>query len=339
MDNQRLVARFFETVPSLSPESCHQFVLNRIAPVLFPNASESKDVEPSPVQKSMCYTALLHIHSADAAYRIAVEFRLNELDLSGVAEAGRVHGRLVPMVTFQGTYEGLFVYTWPYSEGVPYVSVLTSKDFQISRQKMVTVMDLADLVTRGAKPNTIKPEIAVSELTTTIDKICYTVNNYAFRNESLRKSISDCVSKVLPQVYSIATLPITLVHQELAPFNYFIEPSTGQVQAVIGWDGARYLPVGSNFHFIDSLFGAMTPSGWKDAVHRQDIEIAFYDQALTSLAAQGFGGIKREQLESQKAIGLLLYGMERVLKFTDERSEQYLDGSLRGLSFMNGFAF
>lgn len=111
----------------------------------------------------------------------------------------------------------------------------------------------------------------------------------------------------------------------------------GQVQAVLDWDGALYLPVGSNFHFMDSLFGLMTPSGWQDTEDCRELETAFYDRDLASLAAQGFEIITKEQLESQKAIGMLLYGGERLLKFKDERAEHYLDGYLRGLSFMDGF--
>jgi hypothetical protein len=52
--------------------------------------------------------------------------------------------------------------------------------------------------------------------------------------------------------------------------------------------------------------------------YRLEIETAFYDWALASLAAQGFGGIKKEKLESQKAIGMLVYGVELLLKFKDE---------------------
>ncbi|KAJ5363781.1 uncharacterized protein N7496_009494 [Penicillium cataractarum] len=73
----------------------------------------------------------------------------------------------------------------------------------------------------------------------------------------------------------------------------------------------------------------MTLSGWQDTEDCQELETAFYDRALASLAVQGFS----------KAVGMLLYGVERLLKFKDERAEHYLDGYLRGLSFMNDFVF
>ncbi|KAK0635760.1 hypothetical protein B0T17DRAFT_587147 [Bombardia bombarda] len=270
------------------------------------------DVQPSPFQGSMSYTTILHTHSTHADHRIAVQFRSDKQDLFGVTEASCIHGPIVPLVTYRGMYEGLFVYTSPFAEGTPYINI----------------------VTRGARANT-----TISDLTSTLDEICHTVNSYTFRNTTLRSSISTCISKLLPQLRELATLPVTLTHQDLAPFNYLIDDSTGRVQAVLDWDGALYLPVGSNFHFIDSLFGFMTPSGWQDTEDRQELETAFYDRALASLAAQGLGGVTKEQLESQKAIGMLLYGVERLLKFKDERAEHYLDGYLRGLSFMNGFMF
>lgn len=333
-DYQRLVvAQFFEPLPNLSQISCHQFILHHIAPILLPNTTTEVDVQPSPFQGSMSYTAILHTHSTQADNRIAVQFRSDKQDLFGVTEASHIHGPIVPLVTYQGMYEGLFVYTSPFSQGTPYISVLmSSQDFEPLQKMMVTAMDLADLVTREARANT-----TVSDLNSTLDEIRHTVNNYIFQNTTLRDSISTCISKLLPQLHDLAALPATLTHQDLAPFNYLVDESTGQVQAVLDWDGALYLPVGSNFHFMDSLFGFMTPSGWQDTEDRQELETAFYNQALASLATQGFVGITKEQLESQKAIGMLLYGVERLLKFKDERAENYLDGYLRGLSFMDGF--
>ncbi|KAJ6184375.1 hypothetical protein N7519_005676 [Penicillium mononematosum] len=242
----------------------------------------------------MSYTAILHtnsIHSAHADHRIAVQFRSDKQDLSGVSEASRIHGPIVPLVTYQGMYEGLSVYTSPFAEGAPYISFLMPcEDFELPLQKkMVTAMDLADLVTWGARVNTAIPETTISDLTSTLGGICHTVNNYIFRNEILKNSISACISKLRPQLRDLATLPITLTHQDLSPFNYLIDESTGGVQAVLDWDSALYLPVGSNFHFMDSLFGSMTPSGWQDAEDRQELETAFYDRALANLAAEGFG--------------------------------------------------
>lgn len=329
-----LVAQFFEPLPHLSQKSCHQFVLHHIAPIFLRNTTGKVDVQPSAFQGSLSYTAILHTHTTDIDCRIAVQFRNDKQDLFGFTEASRIHGQIVPLVTYQGIYEGLFVYTSPFAEGTPYISVLmSSEDFQLPlRETMVTLMDLADLVTRGVRANTTTIDTALSDLTSSLEGIRHTVNTYFFRHESLRGKISACIDKLLPQLQDLATLPVALTHQDLSPFNYLIDDSTGQVQAVLDWDGALYLPVGSNFHFIDSLFGFMTPSGWQDTENRQELETAFYNQALANLAAQGFGEITKKQLESQRAMGALLYGVKRLLKFKDERSEHYLDGYLRRFS-------
>ncbi|KAJ5455339.1 hypothetical protein N7475_010460 [Penicillium sp. IBT 31633x] len=204
---------------------------------------------------------------------------------------------------------------------------------------MVTIIDLTDLVTRGARVVTTIPDAIISNLASILNEIHHTVNNYSFRNPTLKNSISTCISKLLPQLRGLVALPITLTHQDLAPFNYLIDDSMGQVQAVLDWDGALYLPVRSNLHFMDSFSGFMTPSGWQDTDNRRELETAFHDRVLANLAAQGFGGITKEQLGSQKSIGMLLYGVERLLKFKDERSEHYLDGYLRGSPFVNEFMF
>lgn len=337
-DYQRLVvAEFFESLPTLSQESCHEFVLRHIAPILLPNTAGEIDLQPSPFQGSMSYTTILQTHAADANDCIVVQFRRDKQDHFGVTEAYRIHGSIVPLVTYQGMYEGLFVYTSPFAEGTPFISVLMSSEgFELPlKMRMATVMDLANLVTWGAKANTTTIDTTLSDLTSTLEGIRDTVNNYVFQHKSLGDRISACISKLLPQLRDLTALPLTLAHQDLGPFNYLIDDSTGRVQAILDWDGALYLPVGSNFHFIDILFGFMTPSGWQDAEDRQELETAFYDRALASLSAQGFGGITRERLESQKAIGMLVYGVEQLLKFKDERSEHFLDGYLRGLPFMD----
>lgn len=53
-------------------------------------------------------------------------------------------------------YEGLFVYTSPFANRTPYISVLMSSvEFQLPNQKkMATIIGLTDLVTRGARTNT-----------------------------------------------------------------------------------------------------------------------------------------------------------------------------------------
>jgi hypothetical protein len=64
----------------------------------------------------------------------------------------------VPLVTYQGMLEGLFVYTSPFAEGTPYISVLTSRTINCRSRIDGDCPDLADLVTRGARANTTIPD-------------------------------------------------------------------------------------------------------------------------------------------------------------------------------------
>jgi len=309
--------------------SCHKLVLDHVAPVLLPNPTGKVDVQPSPFQGSMSYTIILY--SANDGQRIIVQFRVEKQELFGVIEANRIHGSLVPLVTYQGMFGGLYVYTSPFAEGTPYIHILmSSPDFQMPiSQKMATIIDLADIITRKVVANDI-----ASDLSSALDHIQSTVNTYTFRNTGLRSKICTCIDQVMLQLRDIASLPIALTHQDLAPFNYLIDNSTGRIQAVLDWDGAAYLPVGSNFHFVESLFGFMTPSGWEDTEDRQELEAAFYARALTAPSGQGFEEVTMEQLELQKAIGILQYFVERLLKLKDGRTEQYLDGYISRLTFM-----
>lgn len=111
-------------------------------------------------------------------------------------------------------YEGLFVYTSPLTKGTPYISVLmSSEDFQLPLQKkMATVMDLADLVTRGARTNTAIFDTALSDLTSTVERIQHKINNYSFRHATLRNKIFACISKLLLQLPNLTTLPVALTH-------------------------------------------------------------------------------------------------------------------------------
>ncbi|KAJ5875821.1 uncharacterized protein N7529_001405 [Penicillium soppii] len=101
---------------------------------------------------------------------------------------------------------------------------MSSEDFELPFQKkIVAAVDFVDFVTQGARATTTTSDTSVSNTT-------------------------------------ISHLTTTLTG-DLAPHNYLID-STGQVQAVLDWDGALYLPVGSNLRF-------MTLNGGKDTDDRQ----------------------------------------------------------------------
>ena len=106
---------------------------------------------------------------------------------------------------------------------------------------------------------------------------------------------------------------------------YLINDSTARAQAILEWDGALYLLLGSNFHFMKSLLGFVIPNSWEDMEDRLVLEAASHARLRLALPLKGFKGVKMEQLESQKAIRILQCYIAQLLKFKDEQRERYME--------------
>lgn len=90
---------------------------------------------------------------------------------------------------------------------------MSSPDFKLSLEKKIaTITDLVDLVTRGARANSTISDTTISDLTSTLSEIRHTVNNYVFRNTTLRNSISPYISNQLLKQRDLANLPLTPTH-------------------------------------------------------------------------------------------------------------------------------
>jgi hypothetical protein len=323
-----LVEQFFNPFPKLSEESCCRFALDKISPILFPDIRDKINIRPGSFQGSMSYTIILNCTSI--AKSIVVQFRNEKEDLFGVTEANRIHGCLVPLITYHGKYEDLFVYSSPFSQGISYIQVLTSSpDLTIPLlQKTATIIDLANIISRDVRKDTRHPDISL------LDVIQSKYNDYLFQLPDLRKTISTCIDHLRLRVWDLTVLPLSLAHQDLSSFNYLIDDSTGRILTVLDWSGAQYQPLGSNFHFVEDLLGFMTTTGWSYDEDRKTLEASFYTRILHNLEEQGIKNVNRELLELQKAFGLLQYYLGRLLKLKDKRTELYLDGYLCGLSFI-----
>lgn len=327
-----IISKFFEQIPDVSPTSCHEYVREHITPALLPAGADGVGVQPGEFQDSQCYTCIL---TGSNQKPIFVQFRIEKQDLSGTDEANRVHGDEVALpLTFKGTYQGLFVYTSPATEGMPYINLLMDPHDLPLQHKMTTALDLADIFCRGARrPDDIAQESGIS---TVLDKAQSTVDSHVFQNPALKDTISTCISKLRPKASELAkTLPLVLTHQDLTPWNYLVDSSSGHVTSVMEWQGSRYLPIGSNFHFIDAcIFGNMSRKGWEHAEGRQELETAFYARVQERLTAQGFENVSRERIELQKPIGMLQYWVLRLEQGKTDQAEQMLEGHLSGLPFM-----
>ena len=112
---------------------------------------------------------------------------------------------------------------------------------------------------------------------------------------------------------------------DMTPFNYLVDAASGQVTAILDWDGAKYLPVGHNFHFVEHLFGYMTRDGWVDNEDREILESFFYEKARRHLVSQGFDESDLEALGHEKILGTLTYYVPKLLEKKDGRAERYLE--------------
>jgi len=324
---QSRIKEFFSQRSNVCQEDCHRFVRDVLVGRLYRLANPPFDVKPSDYQGCFSYTCIIKPQNPASASTV-IQFRCEQLVLSSMEEANQVHGKLVPQVCFNGCFEGLSVYASQFISGTPYVAVLMAAEQDLPQtHRLTTMSDLADILARGAKrPITSKP-LSLSKIQSTID-------NYSFKIQNLKSRILFCLSEIQQNSASLAKLPLVLTHIDLTPFNYLIDESSGHITGVLDWDGASYLPIGHNFHFIEQLLGYMTRDGWEDIEDRHILESFFYARLRQLLVSEGFEEGDLEAIEYEKALGSLTYYVPKLLEWKGEKAEKYLEGFLRNLSFL-----
>ena len=315
-----LIAQFFSQCPRASQAQCHQYVRQDLVPQLVPGGN-AVQVTPNPYQGNFSYTCLAHVPtSAPNGKCIVIQFRHQRRDLWGTTEAHKLHGVIVPLVAFQGTYNGLFVYTSPLAPGIPYVGLLMASETSLSLgHRFKTISNLADAFTRKAQA----PSGYMS--TTSLSRIESLVNSFDFQNNNLRRRITTCITKIREEEVRLARLPVVLTHTDMTPFNYLVDMASGEVTAILDWDNAKYLPIGHNLHFAEQIFIFMTRDGWEDVEDREALESYFYDRVRQRLFLQGFNENDLEGLEHEKTLGTLLYYVPRLFEWKDGIAERYLE--------------
>jgi len=280
-----LIAEFFSQSPPTTQADCHKFVHQNLVPQLVPGSRTFVDVTPNLHQGSLSYTCVADLHHPTFTGKyIVIQFRHEKLDLWGTTEAHQLHGPIVPLVLFQGTYDRFFVYMSLLAPGIPYVRLLTASEGSLSLDhRFKTASDLADALTHKAQVPTDRVSLNAS-----LSSIQSTVHDFGFHNKYLKRQITACISKIRQQDVRLAKLPLVLTHMDMTPFNYLVDVASGRVTAILDWEGAKYLPIGHNFHFIEHLFEYMTRDGWEDVEDREALESFFYDRVRRRLALQGF---------------------------------------------------
>lgn len=320
-----LITQFFSQYPRTTQAKCHQYAQQILVPQLIPDGDTLVHVTPNPYQGSFSYTCLANFHDSAPNSTIVIQFRQKKCDLWGTVEAHKLHGVIVPLVSFHGTYDGLFIYTSPLAPGIPYVALLMTCEISLSlSHRFETVKNLADALTRKAQA----PSGHLSS--TSLCSIESTVNSFEFQNKDLRRRITACISKIREEEFRLVRLPLVLTHMDLTPFNYLVDANSGQVTAIFDWDNAKYLPVGHNLHFIEHLFEYMTRDGWEDVEDREVLESFFNNRIRQRLRSQGFDEKDLEGLEYEKILGTLIYYVPRLFEWKNGIAERYLERYLRG---------
>ncbi|RPB04654.1 hypothetical protein L873DRAFT_1799024 [Choiromyces venosus 120613-1] len=323
------MANFFKECSLSSPTECHQYIRDRLLQQLFPSKDDI-EISPSPLQGSMSYTCIAKHKAGDQiSQSVVLQFRCTELDRYGNHEASRLHGAVVPLVTFRGSHHGVYVYTSPFAAGKPYVETLFRGDSLPLENKLTTVTDLARIMARStnqAIADTHPPDSYVTQLASKFDKL-------DFQSSTTRQRVLRSLSNIRDNWNLLAKLPQALSHPDLTPFNYHVEPISGGITAVLDWGGATYQPLGRNFHFAENLFGFMMKQGWVDLPERVELEARFKDEVWDVLRSQGYAKEDLRALECSKVLGILEYYVAKMAEWRNHMPEMFLEGYLRHCSW------
>lgn len=201
-------------MPPICPTRSH--------PQLVPGHDTPIHVTTNLYQGCFSYTCVADLQSSTSNDKnIVVQFCHEKRELWGTIEAYKLHGVIVPLVSFQGTFDGLFVYTSPLAPGIPYVEVLTARSLSLSH-RLKTVGDLAYALTREAQNPSNYLSCGPSP-----SSIESTISSFKFQNQELRRRITACISNIREQDVRLARLPLVLTHMDMTPFNYLVDMASG----------------------------------------------------------------------------------------------------------------
>ncbi|MCJ1386620.1 hypothetical protein MMC17_009746, partial [Xylographa soralifera] len=109
---------------------------------------------------------------------------------------------------------------------------------------------------------------------------------------------------------------------DMTPFNYLVDATSGHLTAILDWEGAEYLPIGHNFHFVKNLFGYMTRDGWEDIEGCEVLESYFLESIRQNLISQGFVDGDLKAMEHEKILGILAYYVPKLFKWKEGLAER-----------------
>lgn len=115
-----------------------------------------------------------------------MQFRHEKVNLWGNTQAHELRGQIAPLVLFQGTFDGLYVYTSPLAPGISYFRLLTAREELLSLDhRLRTIGDLAKALTHKAQFFTDH-----SFVNTSLSSMKLSVDCFNFRNKDLKRRIT-----------------------------------------------------------------------------------------------------------------------------------------------------
>jgi len=126
---QSLIDKFFSQSQHTSQAECHQFVQQVLVPHVIASSDTVIPVKSSPYQGSFSYTCIADHHNpTSTGEHTVIQFHHEKVNLWGNTQAHELHGQIAPLVRFQGTFDGLYVYTSPLVPGISYFGLLTATE-------------------------------------------------------------------------------------------------------------------------------------------------------------------------------------------------------------------
>jgi hypothetical protein len=209
----------------------------------------------------------------------------------------------------------------PFAQGEPYINILMSPEGEPELcHRIRTATDFASVFVRLSR-DARRPANTQSVLSN------LEIDSLSCHQTATKQLITRCVTAIQRNISLVDALPIILAHSDLVPENLLVEPTTGNITAVIDWNGATFERVGYNLHFAEHLFGCMTlDSGWMDYSDRKAVEEVFRSRLRVLLLEQGVDDPEKllYSMELSKAVGILQYYIPRMKKNNDSVWEGYL---------------
>jgi hypothetical protein len=193
------------------------------------------------------------------------------LDLAISAAAVRIYGKNAPatrkihsLVSLTRPEGDILCYDMDIILGVPYSSIIPKQVHlampELERQANL-VREFADFVSK-AWP------ISYKERHPCEGKVGCQISQklQLLATQLPTKYLRSIAKHALDKVGLLESLPVVLNHGDVVPGNIMVEAETGEMNGMVDWAEAEYLPFGTCLYGVEYLFGAMSSKDKRDSL-------------------------------------------------------------------------